>query len=112
MSPFRTGVVTTTERREFATLVFLLEYIEHMQYYKSNLGGVYKVYAGDPTTGKLTIILNYKNLNMYNVLNQQLSVDASSGSSEYQMYVSSLETCTRTDFLALLGPTKTFLDSL
>ena len=28
MSPFRTGVVTTTERREFATLVFLFEYIE------------------------------------------------------------------------------------
>jgi hypothetical protein len=28
MSPFRTGVVTTTERRGFATLVFLFEYIE------------------------------------------------------------------------------------
>ena len=28
MSPFRTGVVATTERREFATLVFLFEYIE------------------------------------------------------------------------------------
>jgi hypothetical protein len=26
-SPFRTGVVTTTERREFATPVFLFEYI-------------------------------------------------------------------------------------
>jgi hypothetical protein len=27
-SPFRTGVVATTERREFATPVFLFEYIE------------------------------------------------------------------------------------
>jgi len=32
MSPFRTGVVTTTERREFATPVFLFEYIENMIY--------------------------------------------------------------------------------
>jgi len=32
MSPFRTGVVTTTERREFATPVFLFEYIGNMIY--------------------------------------------------------------------------------
>jgi hypothetical protein len=32
MSPFRTGVVTTTERREFATPVFLFEYIRNMIY--------------------------------------------------------------------------------
>jgi hypothetical protein len=31
-SPFRTGVVTTTERREFATPVFLFEYIWNMIY--------------------------------------------------------------------------------
>jgi hypothetical protein len=31
-SPFRTGVVTTTERREFATPVFLFEYIGNMIY--------------------------------------------------------------------------------
>lgn len=83
-----------------------------MQYYKSNLGGVYKVYAGDPATGKMTVILNYKSLGMYNVLNQQLSTDASSGTSEYQSYVAPLETSTRAEFQTLSGPAKTFLDSL
>ena len=85
-----------------------------MQYYKSNSGDVYKVYACDPSTGKITIILNYKGLGMYNVLNQKLDLEIPTGStfSEYLMYINSLESCGKSDFLALSSLAKTFIDSL
>lgn len=83
-----------------------------MQYYKSSSGGVYKVYACDPTTGKSTIVLNYKNTGMYNVINQQFSIVGGSGTSDYDMHISSLETSTRTEFLALADPAKVFLNGL
>jgi hypothetical protein len=75
-----------------------------MIYYKSSSGGVYKVYAADNTTGKVTIILNYKGLGMYNVLNQNLSINTPlSGKSDY---------ATKTDFTEYITLTKTFLNTL
>ena len=79
-----------------------------MEYYKSSSGGVYKVYAIDPTTGRSTLVLNYKNTGMYNVINQQFPP----GSPEYDMHVSSLAASTRSEFLALAEPAKTFIEGL
>lgn len=83
-----------------------------MDYYKSSSGGVDKVYAADNTTGKLTIILNYKGLGMYNVLNQQLSLTSGSKASDYDIYISSLNPSTKLEFTEYVTLTKTFLDNL
>ena len=84
-----------------------------MIYNKSSSGGVYKVYAADNTTGKVTIILNYKGLGMYNVLNQNLSIDTPlSGKSDYDIFISSLDIATKTDFTEYITLTKTFLNTL
>jgi hypothetical protein len=83
-----------------------------MNYYKSSTGGVYKVYAADNTTGKLTIILNYNSLGMYSVLNQQLSLDSSSRTSDYDIYISSLDDATQSEFTEYVTLTKTFLNTL
>jgi hypothetical protein len=84
-----------------------------MNYYKSSSGGVDKVYAADNTTGKLTIILNYKGLGMYNVLNQKLSLDTPlSGKSDYDIYISTLDTAAKADFTDYVDLTKTFLNTL
>jgi hypothetical protein len=84
-----------------------------MIYYKSSSGGVDKVYAADNTTGKVTIILNYKGLGMYNVLNQRLSIDTPlSGKSDYDIYISSLYVATKSDFTGYVDLTKTFLNTL
>ena len=83
-----------------------------MDYYKSTLGGIYKVFAADSTTGHVTIILNYNNSGMYNVLNQQLSTTSTSGSSQYEMYVQVMEPATREEFLTYLNLTKSFLNNL
>jgi len=55
MSPFRTGVVTTTERREFATPVFLFEYIGNMIYLQT-----YKMFESmqDGVTPEQRALLN------------------------------------------------------
>jgi hypothetical protein len=54
-SPFRTGVVTTTERREFATPVFLFEYIGNMIYLQT-----YKMFESmqDGVTPEQRALLN------------------------------------------------------
>jgi hypothetical protein len=84
-----------------------------MVYYKSSSGGVDKVYAADNTTGKLTIILDYKGLGMYNVLNQRLSIDTPlSGKSDYEIYISTLDTTIKSDFTKYVDLTKTFLNTL
>ena len=83
-----------------------------MDYYKSSLGGVQKYYAADSSTGKVTIILNYDGLGMYNVLNQKLSKDSTNGTSDYDFYVSILETSTKSEFTTYADLTKTFLNSL
>jgi len=84
-----------------------------MIYYKSSSGGVDKVYAADNTTGKVTIILNYKGLGMYNVLNQRLSIDTPlSGKSDYDIYISSLYVATKSDFTGYVDLAKTFLNTL
>jgi hypothetical protein len=80
-----------------------------MDYYKSSMGGVYKVYAGDSTTGKLTIILDYKGLGMYNVLNQKLST---TGASEYNSYIVGLSAATKSEFTTYVDLAKTFLTNL
>ena len=84
-----------------------------MQYYKSSSGGVYKVYACDSSTGKSTIILNYKGLGMYNVINQDLST-TSTGSrpSDYDLHISGLTSCEKSEFSSLAAQAKTFIDSL
>jgi hypothetical protein len=84
-----------------------------MEYYKSSTGGVDKVYAADNTTGKLTIILDYKGLGMYNVLNQRLSIDTPlSGKSDYDIYISTLDVAIKSDFTEYINLTKTFLNTL
>lgn len=84
-----------------------------MEYYKSSSGGVYKVYAADNTTGKVTIILNYKNLGMYNVINEKISINTPlSGKSDYDIYISSLDVLTKSDFTEYVDLTKTFLNTL
>ena len=84
-----------------------------MIYYKSSSGGVDKVYAADNTTGKVTIILNYKGLGMYNVINQKLSLNTPlSGKSDYEIYISSLDVSTKSDFTGYVDLTKTFLNTL
>ena len=84
-----------------------------MQYYKSSSGGVYKVYACDPSTGKSTLILNYKSLGMYNVINQDLSTTATgSRPSDYDLHISGLTPCEKSEFSSLATQAKTFIDSL
>lgn len=84
-----------------------------MQYYQSSIGGVYKVYACDPTSGKITVILDYQSLGMYNVLNQKLSTTApSEGLSPYDLYIVPLEPCDKTVFTGVSTLAKSFLDSL
>lgn len=84
-----------------------------MDYYKSSSGGVYKVYAADNTTGKVTIILNYKNLGMYNVINEKLSLTSpTSGKTDYDIFISTLDIATKSDFSSLVDSTKTFLNTL
>jgi hypothetical protein len=83
-----------------------------MVYYKSSSGGVDKVYAVDNTTGKVTIILNYKGLGMYNVVNQKLSLDSSGRTSDYDIYISSLDDATKSEFTEYVTLTKTFLNTL
>lgn len=84
-----------------------------MNYYKSSTGGVDKVYSADNTTGKLTIILNYNGLGMYNVINQKLSINTpTSGKSDYDIYISSLDVATKSDFTEYVDLTKTFLNTL
>jgi len=84
-----------------------------MEYYKSSTGGVDKVYAADNTTGNITIILDYKGLGMYNVLNQKLSINTPlSGKSDYEIYISTLDATIKSDFTKYIDLTKTFLNTL
>jgi hypothetical protein len=85
-----------------------------MKYYRSSSGGVYKVYACNPDTGRSTLILNYKSLGMYNVINQNLSTIPISGLglSDYDLHISGLTECQKSDFSALAAQAKTFIDSL
>jgi len=83
-----------------------------MEYYKSSSGGVYKVYAADKTTGKVTFILNCQNLGMYNVINQKLSLDSSSRESDYDLYISSLDSSEEKEFTDYVALAKNFLNTL
>jgi hypothetical protein len=50
---------------------------------------------------------------MYNVLNQNLSIDTPlSGKSDYDIFISSLDIATKTDFTEYITLTKTFLNTL
>lgn len=83
-----------------------------MEYYKSDRGGVPKVYSTNPASGMVTTILNYKDLGVYNVLNQDLPTDSTSGQSEYERYVSSLTPSNRQEFLTVWNLANTFMGSL
>lgn len=84
-----------------------------MNYYKSLINGNERVCAADEITGKVCVIVKYKNTNLYNVLNQDLSVDKNGYPlSQYEMYLSGFEPITKTEFTTYVNLVNSFLDNL
>ena len=85
-----------------------------MDYYKTTFGGYERVCAGDKTTGRVSVIVNYKGTGMYNVINQEFSLEKKGSNihSPYEMYLLGFEPITKSEFTTYVDSVKSFLNNL
>jgi hypothetical protein len=84
-----------------------------MKYYTSEVGGVFKIHIGNPTTGELFTIYQWGSTTSYCVQPSRHSLDLAPGGVKngYEVVVSFLTEVSRTEILTVLDASKSFLTS-
>ena len=84
-----------------------------MKYYTSEVGGVFKIHIGNPSTGDLTTIYKWGNTTSYCVQPSKYSLDLAPGDVKnyYEVMEAFLTEVSRTDVLTVLEAAKSYLNT-
>lgn len=84
-----------------------------MEYYTSEVGGVFKIHIGNPTTGELFTIYQWGSTTSYCVQPSRHSLDIAPGDAKnhYEIMVSFLTEVSRTEIMTVLEAAKSFMNT-